>query len=40
MFFNIEFNLFCNIKEIGENYIIIEANGFTYKSSMDKIVTI
>ena len=36
--FNLEHCVFCSIIEIGDNFIVIDANGWTYRTTMDQIV--
>jgi hypothetical protein len=40
MLYNTEHNVFCFIIEIGQNYVIIDANGFIYKSTIDSMIII
>ncbi len=36
--FNIEHNVFCSIVEIGHDFIIIDANGSLYTTTMDLMI--
>jgi hypothetical protein len=40
IYFNTEHNLFCNITHIANDYIIINANGYEYKSHIDFMLVI
>ena len=35
MYFNTQYNIFCNILSIGDTYVIIETGGYEYVSSME-----
>jgi hypothetical protein len=36
--FNLEYSVFCSIVEIGDNFIVIDANGWIFRSTMDHMI--